>query len=56
VEYTDLVCGMNVDLIDAMLDALGAAGTHARLAPAPGRCCVTIDAPPATAEGSAARQ
>jgi predicted ArsR family transcriptional regulator len=40
--YTDLVCGMNLDLIDGLLDVLRPADLHARLDPAPGRCCVTI--------------
>jgi predicted ArsR family transcriptional regulator len=40
--YTTLVCGMNLDLITGMLSALPAQGAHARLDPAPGRCCVTI--------------
>lgn len=40
--YTGLVCGMNLDLIDGLLDVLGPAGLCARLDPAPGRCCVTV--------------
>jgi len=40
--YPALVCGMNLDLIDGMLDTLPAAGAQVRLDPAPGRCCVTI--------------
>jgi predicted ArsR family transcriptional regulator len=40
--YTVLVCGMNLDLIDGMLHALPAPGARACLDPAPGRCCVTI--------------
>jgi predicted ArsR family transcriptional regulator len=42
--YTDLVCGMNLDLIHGLLDVFGPAGLCARLDPAPGRCCVTIGA------------
>lgn len=41
-DYTDLVCGMNLDLFRGMLDGLGAAGLEARLEPAPDRCCVTL--------------
>ncbi len=41
-EYTELVCGMNLDLVRGMLDALGADGIEARLDPAPDRCCVTV--------------
>jgi predicted ArsR family transcriptional regulator len=40
--YTDLVCGMNLDLVDGLLDVLGPACLRARLDPAPGRCCVTL--------------
>jgi predicted ArsR family transcriptional regulator len=41
-DYTDLVCGMNLDLIDGLLAGLGRADLEARLEPAPGRCCVTM--------------
>ncbi|HYN93546.1 MAG TPA: transcriptional regulator [Pilimelia sp.] len=40
--YTALVCGMNLDLIDGLLDALDPGDLCARLDPGPGRCCVTI--------------
>jgi predicted ArsR family transcriptional regulator len=41
--YTELVCGINLALVNALLAALGAEpGLEARLDPAPGRCCVTI--------------
>jgi predicted ArsR family transcriptional regulator len=43
-EHTALVCGMNLDLITAMLDELGHPEVEARLDPAPGRCCVTLAA------------
>ena len=41
-QHPDLVCGMNLDVVDGVLE--GAAATHlqARLDPAPGRCCVTV--------------
>lgn len=42
--YPALVCGMNLDLIGGLLEGLPAENVHARLAPAPGRCCVTIEA------------
>jgi predicted ArsR family transcriptional regulator len=42
-EHPDLVCGMNLDLMRGMLDACGSGDLHARLDPAPGRCCVTLD-------------
>jgi predicted ArsR family transcriptional regulator len=41
-EYTELVCGMNLDLVTGLLDAAGNAGLQAHLEPAPGRCCVAI--------------
>ncbi|AVT37744.1 metalloregulator ArsR/SmtB family transcription factor [Plantactinospora sp. BB1] len=40
--YTELVCGMNLGLIDALLDGLGRTELRARLDPGPGRCCVTV--------------
>lgn len=44
-QYTELVCGMNLDLIDGLLTVVGAQGRCARLDPGPGRCCVTIGKP-----------
>jgi predicted ArsR family transcriptional regulator len=44
-DHTDLVCGMNLDLIDGLLAGLGHAGLQARLDPAPGRCCVIVRTP-----------
>jgi predicted ArsR family transcriptional regulator len=41
-DYTELVCGMNLDLIDGLLAELDRAQLQARLDPAPGRCCVTV--------------
>jgi len=41
-DYTDLVCGMNLDLMDGLVDALGRANLEARLAPEPGKCCVSL--------------
>ena len=41
-EYTDLVCGMNLELIDGLIQGLAGSGLEARLEPAPGRCCVRI--------------
>jgi predicted ArsR family transcriptional regulator len=40
--YTDLVCGMNLDLIDGILDHLRQSGLEAHLEPDPNRCCVVI--------------
>jgi predicted ArsR family transcriptional regulator len=42
-QYTELVCGMNLDVINGLLDAFGTTSLHARLEPAPDRCCVTLN-------------
>jgi predicted ArsR family transcriptional regulator len=44
-DYTDLVCGMNLDLIDGILERVCPGRMTARLDPGPGRCCVTISGP-----------
>jgi predicted ArsR family transcriptional regulator len=41
--HIDLVCGLNLALLEGLVDGLPAARLVARLAPAPGRCCVTLD-------------
>jgi predicted ArsR family transcriptional regulator len=41
-QYRQLVCGMNLDLIDGLLDTFCPGELGARLDPAPDRCCVTI--------------
>ena len=46
-DYTDLVCGMNFDLIKGLLDGLSAERLEAHLEPAAGRCCVTLRPTPA---------
>jgi len=44
-EHRDLVCGMNLDLLDGLLaGAAPTAGLTARLDPVPGQCCVRIAA------------
>ena len=43
-DYTELVCGMNRDLLSGMLASLGS-DVEARLEPAPGRCCVRLCEP-----------
>jgi predicted ArsR family transcriptional regulator len=42
-EHPDLVCGMNLDLISAMVSGCGRSAPRARLDPAPDRCCVTLE-------------
>jgi predicted ArsR family transcriptional regulator len=55
-EYTDLVCGMNLDLMHGLADALDAQAFEPCLDPAPGRCCVRLRTAPtassATTSGS----
>lgn len=41
-EYTELVCGMNLDLVGAVVDRLCPDRLQAHFDPGPGRCCVTI--------------
>ena len=38
-DYTELVCGMNLELMNGLVDVEGSA-LEARLEPAPGHCCV----------------
>jgi predicted ArsR family transcriptional regulator len=42
-EHTELVCGMNLRLIDGVLDGVGSTGLTARLHPTPSRCCVRLE-------------
>jgi predicted ArsR family transcriptional regulator len=41
-QHRALVCGMNLALLDGVVEALGCEGASAQLDPAPGRCCVTV--------------
>jgi predicted ArsR family transcriptional regulator len=41
-DHTELVCGMNLDVISATLTSLGAADVQAVLDPGPDRCCVKL--------------
>ena len=41
-EYTELVCTMNHDLLEGVVDGLGHPGLEARLEPAPDMCCVRL--------------
>jgi predicted ArsR family transcriptional regulator len=40
--HTQLVCGMNLSLLDGVLEGVPASGLVAGLRPAPGRCCVRL--------------
>jgi len=42
-EHTALVCGMNLHLVEGVLDGVGSRGLTARLAPEPGHCCVRLE-------------
>lgn len=42
-DHTELVCGMNLELLGGVLDGVGSAGLVARLLPAPGMCCVRLE-------------
>ena len=48
-DHTELVCGLNLALIEGVLDALEAETLSPRLAPAPGHCCVRVRAGGASA-------
>jgi predicted ArsR family transcriptional regulator len=41
-EYTDLVCGMNLDIMHGLLDCLEGSGLEAKLDPVEGQCCVRL--------------
>lgn len=41
-KHTKLVCGLNVDFVQGVLDGTGCSGLKACLDPGPGRCCVTL--------------
>lgn len=41
-EYTELVCGMNLSLLNGILDGLTPTGLTAHLQPAPSRCCILL--------------
>jgi predicted ArsR family transcriptional regulator len=46
--HTTLVCGMNLRLLEGVLDGLRSTGLVARLDPAADRCCVRLDHTPTT--------
>lgn len=45
-EHTALVCGMNLSLIGGILEGHAISSLTARLAPAPGLCCVKVEPSP----------
>jgi predicted ArsR family transcriptional regulator len=48
-EYTEFVCGMNLRLLDGLLNGLASTGLTAHLHPSPPQCCVRLS--PATRVG-----
>ncbi len=44
-DYTDLVCGMNLELLEGLLEGLERTGLEARLDPDDQRCCVRLSDP-----------
>ncbi|MQA12987.1 MAG: helix-turn-helix domain-containing protein [Pseudonocardiaceae bacterium] len=42
-EHAELVCGMNLRLLDGLLDGLARTGLTANLSPSPARCCVRLE-------------
>jgi len=40
--HPQLICGMNLALIDGLIDGMGAPAMHATLSPGKGQCCVAI--------------
>jgi len=43
-QHRDVVCGMNLALVEGVLASLGIPESDARLEPDPGRCCVKVTA------------
>jgi len=41
-QHRDVVCGMNLALVEGLVEGLGADGLHPVLDPQPGHCCVAI--------------
>jgi predicted ArsR family transcriptional regulator len=50
-DYTDLICGMNLEVISGLVESLAGSGLEARLEPASGRCCVRLAAPDSSRSG-----
>lgn len=47
-DFTDLVCGMNLELMSGLVEGLDRADFQARLEPCPGQCCVRLGKPKAS--------
>ncbi|MDX6234569.1 MAG: hypothetical protein QOH68_3677 [Nocardioidaceae bacterium] len=42
-QHSDLVCSMNLHLLDGLLDGLGCTAYTAKLSPSPDNCCVVLE-------------
>jgi predicted ArsR family transcriptional regulator len=42
-QHTELVCGMNLQVLEGLLEAVPGTGWAARLVPTPDRCCVRLE-------------
>ena len=42
-DHTEIICGMNLHLLEGILDGLGQIGLRACLDPGPSRCCVRME-------------
>ncbi|MCO5972225.1 helix-turn-helix transcriptional regulator [Actinoallomurus soli] len=42
VEFPPVVCGMNLALLEGLIEGLGTTGVAARMDPRPGECCVVL--------------
>ena len=49
-EHTELVCGMNLALVDGVIEGLNLRAMSARLEPQPGFCCVKVATKPVRRE------
>jgi predicted ArsR family transcriptional regulator len=45
-DYTELVCGMNLELVGGLVDGLESSTLEAQLDPGPDRCCVRLNRTP----------
>ncbi|MGH8624593.1 MAG: helix-turn-helix transcriptional regulator [Gammaproteobacteria bacterium] len=54
-EYTEIICGMNLHLLDGLLDGLAPTGLTAHVDPAPPHCCVRLQPAPSNSAPLAPR-
>jgi predicted ArsR family transcriptional regulator len=55
-EHRELVCGMNLNVLEGLLEGAAAPDLTARLDPAPGRCCVNVYAGAGAGAGAGAKE